>query len=184
MKTVLVVLLLSWLVGCTTYSHRETGNACANQNPRPITSFSFEFKSAYKNVDGGGEAFRAMTRTLLPDAAEVDAPPKESLPASHLDIQIAQNKAHYGGWDLFTGLSLGLIPSWATHTDLYVFEFKEVRGSQILATSQYAIDRHEYSHLVLLPVGIVQAIAVDWSPVEDGYRQALSKAIHPESCLN
>jgi hypothetical protein len=74
----------------------------------------------------------------------------EISPSQEVDLQVAihaQPNLSAAPQEWLTGLSGGLIPSWATVESQYQFRFTDTRGSH-----SYAIDEKRLSHLVLAPV--------------------------------
>lgn len=70
--------------------------------------------------------------------------------SQEVDLQVAihaQPNISAAPQEWLTGLSGGLIPSWATAPSQYQFHFTDARGSH-----SYAIDEKRVSHLVLAPV--------------------------------
>jgi len=57
-----------------------------------------------------------------------------------------------------TGLSFGLIPSWGTRPEQFIYKFEDKRRK---TKHSYAIDQQSYNHLVLFPVFWVTFFILD-----------------------
>lgn len=66
-----------------------------------------------------------------------------------------------------TGLSFGLIPSWGTKYEQYVFTFTHNDSGQ---TYSYKIDQNNYNHIILFPVFWVIFFTAD---EQEAYKSAL-----------
>ncbi len=67
-----------------------------------------------------------------------------------------------------TGLSLGLIPSWATMKSEYTYFFKEKSTGK---SHTYTVDLKTYNHLILFPVYWINLFTLDENRV---YKNALT----------
>ncbi|NMF44026.1 hypothetical protein [Pseudomonas sp. SWRI 103] len=160
--------------GCTSYSSQPTINEPAEPATKEIiSSFSYAINSPWKDSRFGKDAYVA-TFKVIPDAQDagssVAAPP---LPA--LEIKISEfSSGGACGQDYLTGLSLGLIPSWCTRTNLFKFNFILNKDQRFCRQKTYSINSTSFSHLTMIPFALFntdnQPLTIYQAALEDFLR--------------
>lgn len=140
--------------GCTSYSSQPTINApAAPETKEIIPSFSYAINSPWKASRFGKDAY-AATLKVIPDAQDTGfslAAP--TLPA--LEIKISEfSSGGACGQEYLTGLSLGLIPSWCTRTNLFKFDFILNKDQRFCRQKTYSINSTSFSHLTMIPFAL------------------------------
>ncbi|KRP66705.1 hypothetical protein [Pseudomonas orientalis] len=140
--------------GCTSYSSQPTINEPAEPDTQEIiSSFSYAINSPWKDSRFGKDAY-AATLKVIPNAQDADSSfATSTLPA--LEIKISEfSSGGACGQDYLTGLSLGLIPSWCTRTNLFKFDFILNKGRRFCRQKTYSINSTSFSHLTMIPFAL------------------------------
>ncbi|KRP66723.1 hypothetical protein [Pseudomonas orientalis] len=140
--------------GCTSYSSQPTIHEPAEPETQEIiSSFSYAINSPWKNSRFGKGAY-AATLKVVPDARDTGSSlAVPTLPA--LEIKISEfSSGGACGQDYLTGLSLGLIPSWCTRTNLFKYDFILNKDQRFCRQKTYTINSTSFSHLTLIPFAL------------------------------
>lgn len=140
--------------GCTSYSSQPTINESAEpEKTEIISSFSYAINSPWKDSRFGKDAY-AATLKVIPDAQDTGSSPAgPTLPA--LEIKISEfSSGGACGQDYLTGLSLGLIPSWCTRTNLFKFDFILNKDQRFCRQKTYSINSTSFLHLTMIPFAL------------------------------
>jgi hypothetical protein len=144
-------------VGCTSYSSEPTINEHIEPGTKEaVSSFSYAINSPWKNSRLGKDAY-VVTQKVIPDALDNSASVQSSARPA-LEIKISEFSM--GGacaQEYLTGLSLGLIPSWCTRSNLLKFNFVLNKDNGFCREKTYSIGSTSFSHLILIPFSIFEA---------------------------
>lgn len=141
--------------GCTSYSSQPTINEpIEHETQEIISSFSYAINSPWKDSRFGKDAY-AATRKVIPYAQDTGSSP--AAPAmSALEIKISEFPSGGAcGQDYLTGLSLGLIPSWCTRTNLFKFDFILNKDQRFCRQKTYSINSTSFSHITMIPFALL-----------------------------
>ncbi|MGC5700719.1 hypothetical protein J4P02_11035 [Pseudomonas sp. NFXW11] len=143
--------------GCISYSSQPTINEHVEfEEKENISSFSYEIYSSWKESRFGKDA-RAATLKIIPNAQNTSSSLTGStLPT--LEIKISERSS--GGactQDYLTGLSLGLIPSWCTRSNIFKFDFMLNKDRSFCRQKTYSISSTSFSHLTMIPFALLNA---------------------------
>lgn len=177
-KTAIIIIATSLIIqGCSIHSTREdqdksNHNLSDNIDTYSITIETQKYKSPNKSFN---KKIKNITSSTL-NATGID---KESINPSdfHLEINVLETNAHGNGWELFTGLSFGLIPYWSDIEDVYIYDFTILHKNTAIYHKTYFIDRLEFAHLILIPAGIATINNNYYQPAYDSYQNALNNTI-------
>lgn len=179
-----VIGTLFMLYGCTVanYQLRNELLESREQSTCDIT-FTLELESsAYTNTFGANphevEALNALKSSYIDSTKEAmrdlgcNSIYTDDAASANFTIKVKrqiQLSALPQEW--LTGLSLGLIPSWGTRYDqfIYTFENKESKKS-----FSYEVDQNSYNHLVLFPVFWVTFFTLDEQKI---YKSAITNFV-------
>lgn len=140
--------------GCTSYSSQPTINEPAEPETKEIiSSFIYAINSPWKDSRFGKDAY-AATLNVIPGAQDIGSSVGvATLPA--LEIKISEfSSGGACGQDYLTGLSLGLIPSWCTRTNLFKFDFILNKDQRFCRQKTYSINATSLSHLMMIPFAL------------------------------
>ncbi|MDT9641190.1 hypothetical protein [Pseudomonas sp. JV245A] len=143
--------------GCTSYSSQPAINEHVEPEEKEnISSFSYEINSPWKESRFNKDA-HAATLKIIPNAQNTSSNFTDST-LSTLEIKILE--LSFGGacaQDYLTGLSLGLIPSWCTRSNLFKFDFILNKGHGFCRQKTYSISSTSFSHLTMIPFSLLNA---------------------------
>jgi len=159
-------------VGCTAYKVNPPIGREGSKGAIEVASFEINNRSPWERSVFVRDAYE-VTGEMLLGAAE------EKKRDKHLVVNIDQR---FGGGactqEYFTGLSLGLIPSWCTRPEMYRFEFVLIAGGEECRRENYSIDIFSFAHIFLLPFAFVEGKP---NPL-DIYQASLRDFIKEQSC--
>lgn len=172
--------------GCASYSIEPIPAKHTQENNIEIYSFSYHMDNFDFTDKGEFEKLTlSSTKNILKNSVQVIHLPDSDNIKKHYYLEINIKQKSGGGacsQEYLTGLSLGLIPSWCTRHDLYHYLFKLYRNSQLCSKNEFSVDETSYSHLIFLPVGLIQIAQGVYSEPVKLYEEALTSFVYA-GCL-
>ena len=170
--------LMVFSVGCSVYQispELEQGKYI-----QPITIDSYSLNIGEKTKIWSNSSILSKTKDVLNSSASLDSvPPKKaqySDPYLHLDIDVQYFHGGAGGDAFISLLSLGLIPTWGENSGIFKFRFNLYKNGELYRTNSYSVNEEYYSHLILLPFGLVDNLL--FNHPTNMYKEALIENTH------
>jgi len=176
------IIFLSLIISsCSivTYNIRDELSEVENGNSCNIT-FTLDLQSSHSTNSFGNKGHEnevlkeleaSYLKSTLSTLSSLGCNSKQAsnIAESNFTISVSrQLKLSALPQEWLTGLSLGLIPSWGTKYDQYVFTFTHKDSGQ---SHSYHIDQNNYNHLILFPVFWVTFFTAD---EQMAYKNALT----------